>query len=302
MGQPGDRAAPEEASDFMASIFDSSKIFATYAGRIQFRDRIMGGIPKDPKIIEAWLRTKTGVTGEEEIRRATVRTLEELGIEVTADMSYEDMVKASEGVAGKKNTNGFKVTPEGFLYIESRYLKACLRECVNIEYAGTRLGPTKKGAKAYFAERAFINPDKVVLNHIGPDGTLVPIREPDGVELFIGHVTGPKGPQSTLTYHEYVNEAVIDFEAMVSHDCIGASMWESVWVTGQEIALGALRSQGFGRFDVLRWECTHAPKKKVVQTSEDGYTLEAVDPEVAEARANGKAAAGGSISVLVAGK
>jgi hypothetical protein len=273
----------------MASIFDSTKIFSTYEGQIQFRDKIMGGIPKDPKIIEAWLRSKTGVTGDEEIRRMTLRTLEEMGADVRPDMTYEELVSASEKVAGQKNTNGFKVT-DGKLYIESRYLKACLRECVNIEYAGTRMGPTKKGAKAYFAERAFINPDKVVLNHLGPSGEITPVTEPDGVELFIGHVTGPKGPQSTLTYHEYVENAVISFQVMVSHDCIGADMWEAVWVTGQEIALGALRSQGFGRFDVLRWECTHKPAKKIVRVAADGYSMEAVDPD--EILANGKTPAG----------
>lgn len=280
----------------MPSIFATNLVFARYQGRIQFRDKIMGGIPKDPKIIEGWLRSKTGVTSEEEIKQMVLRTLEESGAEVRPDMTFEELEAAASKIAGVKNTNGFKVTepgPGGKLYIESRYIKACLRECVNIEYAGERMGPTRKGAKAFFAERAFVNPDKIVLNHIGGAGKVVPIGpQPDGVDLFIGHVTGPKGPQSTLTYHEYVINPVIDFEVMVSHDCVGADDWAAIWVNAQEIALGALRSQGFGRFDVLAWKCIEPARRKRVQIN--GYKIEAVDddaPDGVVAQAEAVAAA-----------
>lgn len=224
-------------------IFDNQAgVFTTYHARIQFRDKLMGGTPKDPKIIEAWLRKKTGIQDEEEIRRAMLRTLLELGADVSPDMSYDELEAASEKLATKQAV-GFKNGEHG-LYLESRVVKAMLKECTNILYAGDRWGKTKKGPRSFLAERVFITPDKLWLDR----------QEPDGVELFIGHVSGPRGPQSTLTHYEYVEGAVIDFDVMVAEDAIDHEHWPQIWVLAQENGLGALRSQGFGRFDIWEWE------------------------------------------------
>jgi hypothetical protein len=241
-------------------IFDTDT-FTTYHARIVFRDRLMGGIPMNPKIIEGWLRSKAGIEAEEEIRRAMLRTLLELGADVSPDMTFEELERASEGLAAQRQTNGFKVD-EGGLYIESRQVKAMLKESANIlyPYTGPKWGmvqktTTKKGvtetrdtggksAKSFIAERVFVSPDRL---HVGrPD--------PDGIELFIGHVTGPSGPQSTLTYHQYVERAVIEFDVMVCRNEVKAEHWPEIWVHAQENGIGALRSQGFGRFDIEQWE------------------------------------------------
>lgn len=226
-------------------IFDTpaASTFTHYQARIQFRDKIMGGIPKSPKIIEGWLRAKAGIEKEEEIKQATLRTLLELGAEVSPDMSYEELARASEHLAGQRQTNGFKVDEKG-LYIESRYIKSMLREVTNILFAGDRWGKTKKGPKSFLAERVFINPDHLSLG----------VMEPDGIELFIGHTTGPQGRQSNLTYHEYVEHAAIDFKVMVAEDAVPLDAWAPLWVLAQENGIGALRSQGHGRFDIERWE------------------------------------------------
>lgn len=226
-------------------IFDQHpSIFTTYRARIIFRDRLMGGIPMEPRMIEGWLRGKAGISDQEEIRRAMLTTLLELGADVTPGMSYDELVLASEKVAAIKNTVGFKRDHDG-LYIESRTIKAMLKECTNILFAGKdRWGVTRKGPKAFLAERVFPNPDRI---HLGRD-------EPDGIHLFVGHQTGPKGPQSNLTYHEYVERPEIAFTLLVTHDDIPHDAWPAIWQQAQENGLGALRSQGFGRFDIEEWE------------------------------------------------
>lgn len=239
----------------MATFAVTTDIFTTYTAQLKFRSRLMGGVPKNPKIIEGWLRSKAGIEQEEEIRRALLRTLLELGAEVTPDMTFAELEEASEGLAAQRQTNGFK-TGENGLYIESRQVKAMLKESVNTLYPhgsgkwGSRKTVGKdgaekdtggKGAKSFFAERVFVDPDHIYLGR----------SEPDGVELFIGHVMGPKGPQSTLTYHEYVERATIEFEVKVLRDEIRREHWSDVWAHAQENGLGALRSQGFGRFDLV---------------------------------------------------
>lgn len=231
-------------------IFDkqSSDVFATYHARLTFRDKVMGGTPKNPKIIEGWLRSKAGMDDAEEIQQASYRTLVELGVDVHPEMTYEELEVASNALAASRQTNGFKQDENG-LYIESRTVKAMLKEATNILYAGDRWGRTKKGPRSFLAERVFINPDHISLG----------VMEPSGIEMFIGHTSGPKGPQSNLTYIEYVTQPTIEFDVMVLQDAIEENHWPELWLCCQENGLGSLRSQGFGRFDVEQWDVVREP-------------------------------------------
>jgi hypothetical protein len=224
----------------------AADIWADYRCELTFRDKLMGGVPKDPRIIEGWLRKKMGLAEDsEELRQMLLRTLNELGAEVNEGMTFDEMVEASKALASVKQTNGFKVHPETRqLCVEGRCVKAMLKEAANVWLAGQRQGPTSKGVKAYWAEQIFVDPDFIPLG----------VTEPTSVELFIGHTTGPKGRQSNLTYHEYVERPTFDLTVRVLRDSIPGQVWAEVWTYAEENGFGALRSQGFGRFDVVRWE------------------------------------------------
>jgi hypothetical protein len=239
-------------------IFASrSRLFTRYRGRLQFRDKVMGGTPKDPKLIEAWLRAKAGIEDAEEIRRALLRTMSDLGAEVNPEMTFDELTAASETLASSRETNGFKRDDNG-LYLESRQLKAGLKESTNILYAGEKWGATRrlnakqqevsgyqgKSPKGFVAERVFVAPDHLILGR----------PEPDGIEMMIGHVTGPDGPRSTLGYYEYVRRGVIEFDVLVTRDSIKEEWWVDLWTHMEENGLGALRSQGYGKFDLLAWD------------------------------------------------
>jgi hypothetical protein len=225
-------------------IFDTqSSLFTRYTARIVFRDKLLGGIPKDPKLIEGWLRSRAGLTDGDEVRHTMLRTLVELGVDVDASMSFEQLERASEAVAARKQTTGFKVGERG-LYLESRQVKAMLKESTNVVFGGERFGPTRKTGKPFVAERVFIEPDRLWLG----------VQEPAGVEMTIGHVFGATGPRSIVGYHEYVERASLDFRVLTMRDCLAAEQWADLWVHAQENGLGALRSQGFGRFYIEQWQ------------------------------------------------
>lgn len=230
------------------------EVFATYRVELQFRDKVMGGVPKDPNIIEGWLRSKAGIQQEEEVRQAMLRTLIELGAEVTPEMSYEELSAASKALAVVKNTNGFKRDSNG-LYLESRIIKAAIKEVTSVLYAGDKwltdwkVGYNGKAARSVAAERVFVTPDKVYLDR----------QEPDGIDLFIGHITGAAGRTSNMTYYEYVQEARIAFDLLVAEDGIPHAAWPRLWVHAQENGLGALRSQGHGRFDIEAFQHVSGP-------------------------------------------
>lgn len=232
----------------MASVFEEKDLFTTFNVEIQFRNKVLAGVPKNPKIIEGWLRSKAGITEEEEVRQAMIRTLVELGAEVTPDMTYNQLVEASDRLAGVKSTLGFKQNDSG-LILEDRQIKAAIKEAVNILYAGDRWGVTKKGPRNFTAERVFISP---------PDINFLPARsEPDGVELLIVHANTPQGPRSSLSYHEYMYKARIQFTLLSLRNEIEPQQWAEIWTVAQEGGLGSCRSQSYGRFDVTKWDMAH---------------------------------------------
>jgi hypothetical protein len=247
-------------------IFDdvASDLFVTYRATLRFRSRVVGGTPSNPKLIEGWLRAKMGVSQEEEVRNLTQQTLRDLGLEGEVfdgdDVRFDTLAAASEAIAAKSNTTMFKRDQDG-LYLESRAVKAMLKEAVAVLFPGSvngkasereetapgkvhKWGQTGKGPRSATAEWVFVNPDKI---HLGTN-------EPTGIDLAIGHINSKDGPRSTLDYYEYVDQASISFDVMVLQDRVPVDRWPQIWRYAQENGLGAKRSQGFGRFDILQWD------------------------------------------------
>lgn len=229
----------------MASVFESTRasIYTTYDVEIQFLDKLLGGTPRDPRLIEGWIRKQAGVEDPQELKKMMVRTLEEMGVEIGPNLSDEDILKAAEGVAGERHTNGFKRDENG-LYIESRQIKAMLKEATNVLYAKEKWGKTGKSPQGFVAERVFVNPDRIYLG----------VQEPTDVEMVIGHLSGPKGSYSTMTHYEAVHKAKISFEVKVLQDLIDAAQWAAIWVQSEMGGMGAARSQGYGLFEVTKWQ------------------------------------------------
>jgi len=240
-------------------VFDDhlDDVFVHRLVTVQLTNRLYGGTPQRPDVIEAWLRTKTGVTQEAELAAMTKRTLleidpdlieqakDEQGRELTA---YELMKLASEKLATSQTTVGFKRDRKGGLFIESRQIKAGLKESINIQLAGIMMGAKGryqgKGAKNWLAERVFVGPERVYVGR----------EDFDGLELFVGHVNGPQGPRSTLTYYQYVTRCTLEFRIATIQNPVIEDHWPSIWLTFQSVGLGALRSQDAGRFTITGWK------------------------------------------------
>lgn len=189
---------------------------------------IAGGTPTDPKVAEGWLRTKIA-DKDDLLREMVAETMVERG--VTAD-------EAAEQVISDKHLNGFKRDGDG-LYIEGRQLKAAIKEAANIRWPKERWGPSKKGTRSFFAEHVFVPEDRL---HLG-------VTEASGVNQRFVHTWRGAGIQ----YEEFVEDAKIDFSVLTDHDFSG-EQWAMLWLTGEQNGIGATRSQGYGRYEVVRWE------------------------------------------------
>lgn len=305
----------------------TSKLFTTFAASYTYRDRIAGGTPSDPKMIEGWLRSKMpGMTSDVERKMMLVRTIRELGAEIPGSedgrevdplsISMETLQEAANKVANSRQTNGFKrpnrvqrddqVIHTGYLAIETRHVKAAMKENINIRFAGEKWGVTKKGPKNFAAERVFIDPlldpnliepsiydELTVVDEVTglrvpkyPDFLFLfdehglPFVEPSEVETFIGHVNGPQGPRSNLTLVQVVRNATVHYAARVMDDSITSDNWLLILLSMQENGVGAMRSQGYGRFDLMRWERIAGDVKHVAGAWEgNGFSRKQLTPQ-----------------------
>src|ERR1700681_401133 len=101
--------APPATPRHTAKIFGTpADLWTVYDARLAFRDKLIGGIPKDPRLIEGWLRSKAGIDDPQDLRLAVLRTLEEIAGPTSAGPNDDGLVEAA-ALAAQKRTTGFKV-------------------------------------------------------------------------------------------------------------------------------------------------------------------------------------------------
>jgi len=193
-------------------------------------NRLVGGIPSDPKVAEGWLRTKLGEDKDDLIRSMVAEVMAERKIDVEEATAIVDM---------KKHLNDFKKDDQLGLYIEGRQVKAAIKEAANIRWPKERWGPSRKGTLSFFAEHVFVQEDRIFLD----------TDEPTGIAQRFVHTWRGSGIQ----YEEYVDNAFVSFTVATDHD-FAEKEWALLWLTGEQQGVGATRSQGYGRYEVIGWE------------------------------------------------
>ncbi len=248
------------APDTRPSYTEGRSVFAELAAQVYCHrwlatlsvPVLRGGVPSDPKVAEGWIRTKFG-DKDAVIRELVEETIAaRLGGGEPADRAVA-VEQAIAEVADTRCLNGFKRTPDGELYIEARQIKAMIKEAANIRWAKGRWGPTSKGTRSWFAEHVFI-PDAPILirDENGKLRTFVDEVAQDFVHSRFG---------AAIKYAETVWNATVQFTVNADWDLDAERAkdgeprsWGHLWVTAEQQGLGADRSQGFGAFQVTRWE------------------------------------------------
>lgn len=237
----------------MSSLSES--VFGAYRPKVYQRaykavlrvDKLVGGTPSDNKKAEGWLRTKLGENREDQVQALAAEIMVERG--VTLEEAMQDVLK-------KEHLNGFKRDENG-LYIEGRQLKACIKEAANIRWPKERWGPSSKGTRSYFAEHVFVWEDKLPISGPGVSyDAETKTWQPTDIHQRFVHTWRGNGIQ----YEEFVEDAevacTIVTDATTDKKGITDDTWGELWVTAETNGLGASRSQGFGRFIVIKWEPT----------------------------------------------
>ena len=211
-------------------LFDSSELYDRYNVTIKVRNRIMGGVPKSSEVIEAWVRARTGY--DDELTKA--QTEEALATQVAEE--------------AEKMWTGFPGDERG-LFVATRQIKAMLRE------SATMLGITKKkrGSKQVVQHGLEIKgPDHEQRVYLG-------VTEASGSDEGPIHVMTAQGPRTALKRQDYVDAPTLSFAIWVLKTApqetrhMGETEIVQMLTFAQENGLGASRSQGHGKFDVVEF-------------------------------------------------
>jgi hypothetical protein len=208
----------------------------TFKGELQV-GTLVGGVPSDPQIAKGWIETSLKDSSQQRIQELVAQTMVERNV---------TQAEAVTIVNDLKNLNGFKKDPELGLFIDGRQLKAALKEAVSVAVAAGKLemtgwGSTRKWLTNYFPEHVFVMDERLYL------GTSEP------TDVFQQFVHTHRG--SSIQYQEYVEKVTISFTVLSDHDFTDKD-WAMIWTTGEMNGLGASRSQGYGTYQVTRWDKT----------------------------------------------
>lgn len=140
------------------------------------------------------------------------------------------------------------------IWLPTNNIKAGLKE--NWSVLGQRM--KERGSRGAMAEGMFV--------YSVHDDTVDPAerdwvylgKEPAGTWTAVSHTTGPNGPVSSIKRHEYVERPLVTFEIAIeagnnAPKLSDEGMAKTLYHFGEH-GLGACRSQGYGRFDVVSIE------------------------------------------------
>lgn len=204
--------------------------------KIQIRDRILAGKPANLKAAEAALKA---------------RGLTEFVAEAV-DLPPGDRAAAAEEIARSAGLCEFhRRTDRPGIWLPSNNVKAMIKE--NWSVLGKRV--LVRGSRGALAEGLFVVGAGGLEDSTESDWIYLG-EEPDGIMESTAHTFGPSGPVASIKRNEYRIRPVLTFEIMMANaDSVSEKISDDdlidTIIHAGEHGVGASRSQGFGRFDLV---------------------------------------------------
>jgi len=214
------------------SRFDTREMYDRYRVQIAFRDRLCGGTPLNSELIRTWVDAKMA-DAPEEIRIRVAKEDAELVVNDVQERCW----------------NGFFADEHGPL-IQTRQVKAALKQSAKM------LGITndKRGSKQILAEGL------EVFSVDGGDRLHLGMKKATGTIERPIHVQTTQGPRAAFKRVDYATGVKLTFEIWVLKTAaqekrhIGEDDLVKILTFAQNNGIGADRSQGEGKFDVVEFQ------------------------------------------------
>lgn len=212
---------------------------------IKMRSRLMAGKPASLDAAKAMLKA---------------RGLED-AIEAVDTSNPEELREAAEQVQDEGLCEFHRRPGKSGIWFPTNNIKAGIKE----NWSVLTYRVAQRGSRGALAEAMFVYSGLAHPEDVSPEERdwIYLGEEPDGVETMVAHTMSPKGPVSSIKRHEYVEKVEIRFEIAMARavaEKVPDEAMADTLIHFAEHGLGACRSQGFGRFDVLSVEDV-TPKK-----------------------------------------
>jgi len=198
-------------------------VYTRWRVRIKLRDKLLGSMPKDPGDIERFAAAVSETDKDKE--ELTEKLMDEVPTDELADVGATTFKRDDTG-----------------LYIEARQVKAAFKE------AATLFEYTKANCpgRQYFQHAFFVEPDVIYIGKTDPDGT----------ERMFGTVMTARGPRSIVRNVDYAIGVEFDIvvKGLNGKNVITDEQIRRMLAMMQDNGIGACRSQGYGKFDVVEYE------------------------------------------------
>lgn len=216
--------------------------FERYGVKIEFTDRVVGALPKNPEIIAAWVNSR--IEDQEKAKSMTKK----IAKEVDADAEAE------------KKWVSFKIDSKG-IYLDDRNFKAMLREAANTIRVFSKEGGY--GKRQLFQHGLFVEPARI---YFMKDGKI--LKQPDGQQERTIHVMTAMGKRDTIKREDFIDQAQMEFVVKIvvpyglKNAPIGKAELTDMLELSSDIGLGGSRSQSFGKFKILSVQEIKEKQKK----------------------------------------
>lgn len=216
---------------------------------LKFTGKVMGGIPKDEKMIKSWLeagRMKDVRFEKETGKGEDLRTLEEIQKECIDNAMIEEDAKED------KVWVGFLADENG-VYAREHQLKAHMKDCSNqikdFKALGKVKGISKNGKvtalKSKVANKVYIESE---INYFTRDGK--PITEVDGCHEHGIRIMTLQGERSALKRNDYIEKPDLSFVLKVLDDgVITIEALKYIFDYGSVHGMFSERAHGYGKYD-----------------------------------------------------
>ena len=199
---------------------------------LAFRERCYGGQPKSKEVYEAWANAKGEHPREPLDEKLRVLHLEDKETESENDLREETELAWT----------GFRSDSNG-IYLRDFMVEAMIKQC------GTTLGifTKKRGSKGITQHGLHVHPREIHFTNK---------LEADASEVIAGHVSTAQGKRDILKKVDYVEDAILAFQIklLLGQSKLSEKDLFRMFHLAQENGLGACRSRGGGKFDVVKMD------------------------------------------------
>jgi len=208
--------------------------------RFDFFDRVCGGIPADPDMVEGWLRARAP-----KVRPPQSKSIDDIAEEVYATLPEQDP-------EDQRTLNCFQRV-DGHLVVGNRTIRGHIKDCAAI-LSTLYVGKIEKEKSfSVKVKNAVYYPPELYWLPLIRTETGEKISKPDGTYDKAVHIMTPQGPRSALKTIEYVEEASLIFPLVVLTNTQGKLVvsetdLKTLFMYGGTHGFGPERGDGQGRY------------------------------------------------------